>query len=367
MEQAPFHRMFHTFGRTSQDRGISALFERSPHKPVLRYLKVANYPHVNSYPLVSIERVMAAKGLPAVCNPQGSFRILIARILAKLRLPLNLWRASPGPIFVAWMGANEYKTLPLAWWTEFIPYCFDCWEPKWGRWESIFRRLRVRLAFFTARQAASHFAARLPEMTAIWVPEAVDPEDHDGSKPLAERPTGVLELGRKYDRFHYAIREGLEQAHIVHKFERVKGQIIFPSAAEFRRGLGDARISVCFPSSITHPETSGQVETVTLRYFESFASRCIVVGHCPRELRDLFGYNPVVEIEPGRELEQIFSVLDHLEEYRSLIERNYQRLLETSTWDVRISTILNHVNGLFYDYHSPNLRRPPAQASAKGA
>jgi hypothetical protein len=74
---------------------------------------------------------------------------------------------------------------------------------------------------------------------------------------------------------HYAIREGLERAHIIHKFERVKGQIIFPNAAEFRRGLGDARISVCFPSSITNPEMSGQVETVTLRYFESLASRCV--------------------------------------------------------------------------------------------
>lgn len=293
---------------------------------------------------------MAAKGLDAVRNPQTRSWIPIARGLAKLRLPLNLWRTRRGPVFVACMGLMEFTTLPLACWTELIPYCFDCWVPRWGRWESFFRRLRVRLAFFTARQAAEHFAATLPQMTAIWVPEAVDPEQYDGSKPLMRRPIDVLELGRKYDQFHNSVREELRRANRVHKFELVKGEIIFATATEFQRGLGDSKISVCFPSSITHPDRSGDVETVTLRYFESFASKCVVAGRCPRELEDLFGYNPVVEIKPGREFEQISSMLENIQFYQSLVDRNYERLLETSTWGPRIDTILDHAERLIAEY-----------------
>ena len=62
-------------------------------------------------------------------------------------------------------------------------------------------------------------------------------------------------------------------------------------------GLANSRVSICFPQSITNPERCGKVETVTLRYFESMASKCLIVGKCPLELRDLFGYNPVIEVD----------------------------------------------------------------------
>jgi Glycosyl transferases group 1 len=317
--------------------------------PRLRYLPLTDFwlDHT-SYPMVSIEKIMAARGLDAVRNPQARSWIAIARVLAKLRLPLNLWRTPLGPVFVTCVGTMESRTLPLACWTELIPYCFDCWAPEWDRWESLFRRHRIRLAFFTARRAAEHFARRRPQMKAIWVPEAVDPQQYDGSKPLAERRIDILELRRKHEQFHNSIRGGLEEAHKVHKFAR-PFEMIFPTAAELRQGFADTKISVCFPRSITHPEWSGNfenVETVTFRYFESFASRCVVVGHCPRELEDLFGYNPIVEIEPGRELEQILSVLEHIQDYELLVERNYKRLLETSTWELRVEVILSYAQTL---------------------
>ena len=72
-------------------------------------------------------------------------------------------------------------------------------------------------------------------------------------------------------------------------------------------GFGDAKVSVCFPSSTTHPQRSGSVETATHRYFESFASRCIVVGRAPAELVDLFGYNPVVEADTRAQRSSLFA------------------------------------------------------------
>ncbi len=100
------------------------------------------------------------------------------------------------------------------------------------------------------------------------------------------------------------------------------------------------KISICFPKSSTDPESSGGVETVTFRYFESIASKCLIVGHCPQELKDLFGYNPVIEIKESGEGEQLLRLLSNIGRYQDLVEKNYQRMCEVGTWDARVRTML---------------------------
>jgi len=101
---------------------------------------------------------------------------------------------------------------------------------------------------------------------------------------------------------------------------------------------------VCFPCSQTHPERSGTVETVTHRYFEGMASRCLLVGHGPQELVDLFGYNPVIEMQGGREAEQIEQILRDPESVAELVERNYRRLLEVGSWKKRAHETLKVIS-----------------------
>ena len=94
---------------------------------------------------------------------------------------------------------------------------------------------------------------------------------------------------------------------------------------------------------MSHPEEAGGVETVTYRYFQAMASKCVIVGHAPQELMDLFGYNPVLEVLEGQECEQIESLLNNLTSLAELAERNYSRLLEVGTWKSRVETILKVV------------------------
>jgi hypothetical protein len=105
-----------------------------------------------------------------------------------------------------------------------------------------------------------------------------------------------------------------------------------------------SKISVCIPASITHPERSAWVKTTTHRYFESMASRCILLGHSPEELCDLFGYNPVVEIETGHEAEQILSILKDPASYQELVDKNYKTVIERGTWASRIPEIVHWVD-----------------------
>jgi hypothetical protein len=315
-------------------------------QPRLAVIKTTNLTHINSYPMLALERAMTERGVTPRSLPQSPNVAAIAKYVSKLRLMANLYRSSAGPIFVPLMGFSEAKVFPFCYSDEIIPYCFDCWSHLYWRWKGFFRRLRVRVAFFSARQSAEYFSRELPKMKSVWLPEAADPDEYCGSKLLAERDIDVLELGRKYDEFHNRIREPIQQSGRVHLYERVKGQVVFPDKDSLVDGLGRSKISVCFPSSLTHPQRSGTVETVTLRYFEAMAARCVIFGHCPPELNSLFGYNPVVETEPGKEVSQIQFILANLAHFQELVDANYRRMLEVGTWKTRVETILHECSDI---------------------
>ena len=226
---------------------------------------------------------------------------------------------------------------PTSLWTRFIPYFHDCWESAFSRWESFFKRNRTELAFLTARDAAEHFQRRFPSRRFVWLPESVDPAAHQSDVPLVDRSIDVLELGRKHDAFHDRLTPILLDAHMSHLYEKVKGEIIFPTHSDLVSGLANSRVSICFPQSITNPERSGKVETATLRYFESMASKCLLLGKCPLELQDLFGYNPVVEVGDPTE---VVDIIRGIADYQLLVDRNYQRLLEVGTHSARVDSLV---------------------------
>jgi hypothetical protein len=101
-----------------------------------------------------------------------------------------------------------------------------------------------------------------------------------------------------------------------------------------------AKVAICFPKTTTHPDRAGGVETLTYRYWEAMASKCVIVGQCPRELVDLLGYNPVVEADPNQPLDQLLDgILLRIERYQRFADRNYDCLLSTWTVDHQAETI----------------------------
>jgi hypothetical protein len=185
-------------------------------------------------------------------------------------------------------------------------------------------------------------------MRSVWLPEATDPDAYDPSKPLADRTIDVLELGRRHESVHAEIVGPLASGGETHKYQLAEGEIVFPSRDALVAGLGDAKLSILFPSSLTHPSRSGNVETVTHKYFESMASGCIPVGRCPTELEDLFGYNPVLQLDESNPVTHIRALLSDLDSHRCLVERNLARLLEVGTWDARAQTLLSALQARGY-------------------
>ncbi|MEU6505642.1 hypothetical protein [Streptomyces sp. NPDC046942] len=267
---------------------------------------------------------------------------LIGRALAKFHLPFpRRQRRRTEPVIVPMMGARFSQLYAAALVGDVVPYCWDVWEPAWELWARRLRPLRPPAVFVTALQSARFLAEALPQSRVMHLSEATQISRHDPGTCLEARKIGILELGRRHADWHRAITGAVRQhSPLPHLYEAVPGRLVFPDGHALRRGLSDTVISVCFPSSLTHPQRSGGVVTMTQRYLESIASGCLVLGHAPSELVDLMGFNPVVEVDWSNPAEQLLDILASPSSWQPLVDRSLNRLREVGDWSVRVRTAL---------------------------
>ena len=221
-------------------------------------------------------------------------------------------------------------------------YMFDAWPAKHREILDFVDSWGIQYSFVSSSQAAARLNAVSEHCTFIWVAEGVDPGSYR-RRSVIERDIDVLQLGRKHDVHHSLIAPALEATGKVYRYEKEKGSLVFPTRAEFIDGLSRSKISICVPSSVTHPRRAGDIETMTTRYLQSMASKCLVLGHAPAEMVELFGYNPVIEIDESSPAEQVLDLLANYESCIPLIEKNYAAVTSGHTWDhrwERIATVL---------------------------
>ena len=227
---------------------------------------------------------------------------------------------------------------------EIIPFVWDCWPmyfEKTCRW---FKRHGVRTAIFTSSQTAQRMRERFPEMNILAVTEGIDTGMFEGGRQLSERTINLFEMGsvkRGYFKRKYP-------DHYRRLFNKPEGWVN-DGPEGLRLFLQNSRLTVIFPRSITEPETAGGIETLTQRYWECMLSRIVMVGHAPKELVDLVGYNPVVEMDMEHDLEQVDALLTHIEDYQPLVDRNRETALRLGSWDIRMRQVMEWLRGVGYE------------------
>jgi hypothetical protein len=263
--------------------------------------------------------------------------------LAHTRFPGASGSRKNRDFFIALMSVDIQRCLPYF----LLParksvYLMDAWPSMHESIRDFVRMFSIRHLFLSSSIAVDQLKDLLPECTLNWIPEAVDPAAYQ-YLPEAERDIDVLQMGRRHDALHRQILPALMQEGKKYLFEKAKGEIIFPTREEFVSGLARTKVSLCFPASVTHPEMTGPIEVLSMRYLQSMASRCVVVGHAPSELTTLFGYNPVVELDMTSPASHLARILENLQTFTPLVERNYQTVANNHTWQHRwaaISTVL---------------------------
>lgn len=228
-----------------------------------------------------------------------------------------------------------YETIPLVW---------DCWPMFFEKTCKWFKRHQVRTAIFTSSQTAERMRERFPKMNILTITEGICTEKFDEGKDLIQRNIRLFEMGsvkRGYFRKKYP--EEYKKLHNKPKEWENRGQ------KDLARLLQNSQLTVIFPRSITEPETAQGIETLTQRYWECMLSRIVMVGHAPKELTDLVGYNPVIEMDMEHDLEQINNLLAHIENYQPLVDRNRETALKLGSWDIRMKQVMEWLERLGYE------------------
>lgn len=83
-------------------------------------------------------------------------------------------------------------------------------------------------------------------------------------------------------------------------------------------------------------------------------SRIVMVGHAPQELVDLIGYNPVIEVAIDESSEENFrkevkKILDHIEDYQPLVDRNRDVAVKMAPWELRMQHVKEWLVNLGYE------------------
>lgn len=108
--------------------------------------------------------------------------------------------------------------------------------------------------------------------------------------------------------------------------------------------MGNAKVTIALPRSITQPEIAGDIETLTQRYWECMFSRMVMVGHAPQELIDFIGYNPVIELNDKISAEELIAdVIEHIEDYQALVDKNRETAEKQGSWDMRMKWLMSEL------------------------
>lgn len=73
-------------------------------------------------------------------------------------------------------------------------------------------------------------------------------------------------------------------------------------------------------------------------------SRMVMVGHAPQELVDFIGYNPVIELREDISAEALIrEVLEHIDDYQELVDKNRKTAQRLGSWDVRMKWLMEEL------------------------
>lgn len=228
---------------------------------------------------------------------------------------------------------------------EIVPMLWDVWPNSWGIMLEMLRELGVKTVLVSSHQVAE-MINRETQVRAFWIPEGIKAKLYHRGLPLAQREYDVYEMGRRYEKYHMVLQDMKKEGAINQLLtsnltkDGTLSNAMSVSIDDFYDNISRYKVMICFPQCDTNPRRAGDIETLTQRYWEAMLSGCLMVGRAPKELVDLIGYNPVVDVDWENPVEQMKDILEHIADYQTLVERNYQSATNYADWSKRMPLIV---------------------------
>lgn len=218
---------------------------------------------------------------------------------------------------------------------EVVPMIWDCWPQYDDKLVHWLQKHRVRACIFTSSQAAQRIQERMPDLKILVITEGIDCKRYGGGRDLNKREIDYYTYGRLPESLYNLNIEGITE------MRGGAGNLLFER-------LQNAKITVALPQCDVYPERTGGQETLTQRYWECMLSRTVLLGRSPKELIDLIGYDPVINVDYNNLHEQIRHISSRIAECQELVNRNREIALRMAPWEIRMRYIMDCLHGWGY-------------------
>lgn len=219
---------------------------------------------------------------------------------------------------------------------EIIPVIWDCWPKVFEQTCQWLAKHNVRTAIFTSAQTSELMRKRFPQMNILTITEGINTKLYYPGTELKSRDIDILEYGRSRVDMNLP-----DRISILKSCKKLTHDQLFQKMSE-------AKVTITLPQCVTNPEKAGNIETLTQRYWEAMLSRMVMIGNAPKELTDLLGYNPVININRKNIELQVLDILEHIEDYQPLVDKNRDYAMRMASWVLRMQQIMEFLNACGY-------------------
>ena len=226
---------------------------------------------------------------------------------------------------------------------EIIPMIWDCWPSHYKKVVNWMKKHKVKSAIFTSSQSAQHIQQEIPELNILTITEGIDVTKYKAGIDLANREIDLLEYGSVQRNFFREYIDGI--THVNRKNENGR----LSTKEKLIESISSSKVCIALPRCDVDAEFTGGIETLTQRFWEGMLSRCVLLGRAPKELIDLIGYNPVVNLDRDKAKEQVVNILTNINDYQELVNKNRETALKMAPWEIRMKKVKNWLQELDYN------------------
>jgi len=218
---------------------------------------------------------------------------------------------------------------------EIVPMVWDCWPKDDEQVIGWLKKHCVKSCVFTCAQSSERVKKALPDMNMLLITEGIETAQYPGGKHLHEREIPLFMYGRA-------------PAPLWEQLNNLSGTS-GGDEETFHYRLQNSKVTIALPQCDVYPKRTGGQETLTQRFWEGMLSRIVMVGRAPKELTDLIGYNPVIDIDYGHFANQIREIVTHIGDYQSLVDKNRETALRMAPWEIRMKQVMDWLKKSGYE------------------
>ena len=237
----------------------------------------------------------------------------------------------------------SFDTFPDYMRYEIIPMIWDCWPMYFNKVVDWLRKYHVKSAIFTSSQTAEKMRESLPNMNILSITEGIDVTPYLQGEVLTSRSIDLLEYGSMERNFFHELVTGINHVN------RGNANGCMDSFEQLVDTIGKSKVTIAFPRCDTASEMTGGIETLTQRFWECMLSRTVLLGRAPKELVDLIGYNPVIDLDKNNPDQQVREIVNRISDYQELVDKNRETALKMAPWEIRMKKVMEWLVSLGYE------------------